>query len=176
MRIKFAGAGVFLALTLFVVAAEALYDAPSPTKLEGVINDFSPRSTVPTGPYLVSGLWSLQFQPNGKADFAASLTMVRSDLWFVETAGDPESQTARNFHTHHIQMNVGQVEIVNGTMVITGPATITSNGNEVFPGSSVQIEITGGAVVGTSNIKLTIVGPAAAHFTSQPYEGVVTIP
>ena len=176
MRTKLAGAGIFLALLVFVVAANAFYDAPSPTKLDGVINDFSPRSTVPTGPYLVNGLWSLQFHPNGKADFAASLNMVRSDLWFVETAGDPESQVARNFHTHHVQMTSGQFAIVNNTIVVTGPATVTSNGNEVFPGSTVQIEISGGTTVAPSNMRLIFSGPVAGHFTSQPYEGVVTVP
>jgi hypothetical protein len=173
MRTKLLWAGI-LALTVFVITAVS--DNPAtPTKLEGVINDFSPRSTVPPGPYLVNGTWSLQFNPSGQADFTASLTMVRSDLWFVETNGDPESQAARNFHSHHIKVTDGQVQLLNNTIVVAGPATITSNGNEVFPGSTVRIEIRGGNAVARSNIKLIIEGPAAAHFTSQPYEGVVQI-
>lgn len=173
MKRKALWAGI-LALTLFVMTAMSQNPA-TPTKLEGVINDFSPRSTVPTGPYLVNGHWSLQFNPSGQADFTASLTMVRSDLWFVETNGDPDSQAARNFHSHHIKVTDGQVQTVNNTIVVTGAATITSNGNEVFPGSSVQIEISGGNAVARSNMRLIIEGPAAAHFTSQPYEGVVNI-
>jgi hypothetical protein len=173
MRAKLFWAGI-LALTVFVMTAVS-QNPTTPTKLEGVINDFSPRSTVPTGPYLVNGHWSLQFNPSGKANFTASLTMVRSDLWFVETNGDPDSQAARNFHSHHIEVTNGQVQIVNNMIVVTGAATITSNGNEVFPGSSVQIEISGGNAVPRSNIKLIIGGPAAAHFTSEPYEGVVNI-
>jgi hypothetical protein len=165
-----------MALTILVISVNAFYGAPSPTKLEGVINDFSPRSTVPTGPYLVNGSWSLQFHPNGKADFFASLTMVRSDLWFVETGGDPESQAARNFHTHHVQMTAGQVELVSNTVMVSGPATVTSNGNEVFPGSTVEVVINGGTAVAPSNMSLTFLGPVAGHFTSQPYEGVVTAP
>jgi hypothetical protein len=165
---------VVLALTVFAIAAVSNNPA-TPTKLEGVINDFSPRSTTPTGPYLVNGTWALQFNPSGQASFTASLTMVRSDLWFVETNGDPDSQVARNFHSHHIVVTDGRIETVNNTIVVTGAAIITSNGNEVFPGSSVQIEISGGNAVARSNMKLIIGGPAAAHFTSQPYEGVVNI-
>lgn len=177
MKTKLACAAAFLALTVFVVAANAFYGAPSPTKLEGVINDYSPRSTNPMGPYLVSGSWSLQFQPSGKAEFAASLTMVRSDLSFTGVGAlDPESQAARNFHTHHVHVSEGEVAIVGSAIVITGTAIVTSNGNEVFPGSTVQIEISGGTAVAPSNMKLTFGPPVSGHFTTQPYEGVVTIP
>jgi hypothetical protein len=177
MKTKLACAAAVLALTVFVVAANAFYGAPSPTKLEGVINDFSPASTVPPGPYLVNGLWSLQFHPNGKADFAASLTMVRSDLLFTGASPlDPNSQAARNFHTHHVHVTAGDVTVVGNAIVVTGTAVVTSNGNEVFPGSTVQIEITGGNAVAPSNIKLTFSAPASGHFTGEPYEGVVTIP
>jgi hypothetical protein len=68
-----------LLLMMLVAPAGAFYDAPSPTKLTGVINDFSPPTTNPAGPYVVNGHWSLQFQPSGAANFLASLTMVRSD-------------------------------------------------------------------------------------------------
>jgi len=173
MRTKLLWTGI-LAMTVFVIAAVS-HNPATPTKLEGVINDFSPRSTTPPGPYLVNGPWSLQFNPSGQAEFTASLTMVRSDLWFVETNGDPESQAARNFHSHHIKVTDGQVQSVNNTIVVTGTATITSNGNEVFPGSTAQIEISGGNAVARSNLKLVIGGPAATHFTSEPYEGVVNI-
>jgi hypothetical protein len=177
MKTKLAWGSVFVALTAFAIAANAFYDAPSPTKLEGVINDFSPQSTTPTGPYLVNGLWTLQFQPSGKARFFASLNMVRSDLWFVNTPGsDPNSQADRNFHTHHVQVTSGSTQLVGTTLVIEGAATVTSNGNEVFPGSSVHIEITGGNTVAPSSISLTFVGPVTAHFTDQPYEGVVAMP
>jgi hypothetical protein len=177
MKTKLVPAGVFVALTLFAIAANAFYDAPSPTKLEGVISDFSPQSTTPVGPYLVNGPWSLQFQPSGKASFSASLTMVRSDLWFVNTPGsDPNSQADRNFHTHHVQVTDAQVALVGTTIVVTGAAFVTSSGNQVFPGSGVQVEITGGNTVSPSNIKLIFVGPVTAHFTSEPYEGVVVTP
>jgi hypothetical protein len=150
---------------MLVSPAGAFYDAPSPTKLTGVINDFSPPTTNPAGPYLVNGHWSLQFQPSGAADFAASLTMVRSD------------DLDRNFHTHHVLMSAGQVTVTNtGGLLITGPAVITSSGNVVFPGSSIQVEITGGSALTRTNLKLTFVGPVTFHFTSEPYEGVVELP
>ena len=177
MKTKLACAAAFLALTMFAVAANAFYGAPSPTKLEGVINDYSPKSTNPMGPYLVSGPWSLQFQPSGKAEFAASLTMVRSDLSFTGLGAlDPDSQAARNFHTHHVHVADGEVSFLGNAIVVSGTATVTSNGNEVFPGSTVQIEISGGTAVAPSNIKVTFGAPVSGHFTTQPYEGVVTTP
>jgi hypothetical protein len=169
-----ARAGLVLLTLLVVATLTAFYGAPSPTKLEGTINDFSPRSTVPAGPYHVNGTWSLQLA-NGKADFVASLTMVHSDLWFIENAGDPESQAARNFHTHHIQLRDAQVDVVNGAIVVTGTPLITASGNQVFPGSTLQVEITGGNTVAPSNIRFSFGGPAAGHFTTQPYDGVVAI-
>ena len=172
MQKRYILVGLALALTACAFAASAFYDAPSPTKLEGVIHDFSPQSTAPTGPYVVSGPWSLQFQPSGSASFSAALTMVRSDL-NVAAFGGPDSQAARNFHTHHIDVTDGSVTTVNNVLIATGNARITSNGNEVFPGSSVRVEVSGGNTVAPSNMKLTILGPAAAHFTTEPYEGVV---
>jgi hypothetical protein len=175
MRIKIALAGLVLSLTGLAVATNAFSQTSSPRKLAGVINDFSPRSTTPTGPYVVNGTWSLQLHPNGKADFTASLTMVRSDLWFIETGGDPESQADRNFHTHHVLVTDGQISIVGSAIVMDGIAIVTSNGNQVFPGSTVHIEISGGTAVAPSNIKLSFGAPASSHFTSEPYEGVVLV-
>jgi len=165
MTVKLAGAALIVALSAFVATA---YErpAPTPTKLEGVINDFSPNTTSPAGPYLVSGPWSLQWQPSGKAQFSASLTMVRPDT---------TSETTRNFHTHHITVENGEISVVNNTLVLTGGVTVTSNGNEVFPGSTVQIVISGGAVVPLSNFSLTFNGPVATHFTTEPYGGVVLV-
>ena len=161
MRTKVACAGLVLCLTVFATAFKASVQTSSTRKLAGVINDFSPRSTAPAGPYLVNGPWSLQLHPNGKADFTASLTMVRSDLWFIETGGDSESQADRNFHTHHVLMTDGELSTVGSVIVVNGTAVITSNGNQVFPGSTVQVEISGGTAVAPSNIKLIFGAPAS---------------
>ena len=175
MRSKLAFAGLVLSLTAFAIAINASHDTSTTRKLEGVINDFSPRSTAPMGPYLVNGTWALQLRPDGKAEFTALLTMVRSDLWFIEIGGDPESQADRNFHTHHVLVTDGQISTVGSAIVVDGVAIVTSNGNQVFAGSTVQIEISGGNAVAPSNIKLTFSAPASGHFTSQPYEGVVLV-
>lgn len=175
MRTKIALASLVLGLTGLAVATSAFSQTSSTRKLAGVINDFSPRSTVPTGPYVVNGTWLLQLHPNGKAHFSASLTMVRSDLWMIEAGGDPESQADRNFHTHHVLVTNGQASTVGGAIVVDGTAIVTSNGNQVFPGSTVRIEITGGTAVAPSNIKVTFGAPASSHFTNEPYEGVVLV-
>lgn len=175
MRIRIAVASLVLGVSGLAVATNAFSESSPPRKMSGVINDFSPRSTVPTGPYVVNGTWSLQLHPNGKADFSASLTMVRSDLWMVESGGDPESQADRNFHTHHVLVTDGLVSTVGSAIVVDGTALVTSNGNQVFPGSTVRIEVTGGTAVAPSNIKLTFGAPASSHFTSEPYEGVVLV-
>jgi hypothetical protein len=50
VRITIAVAGLVLDLTRLAVATNAFSDISSTRKLARVINDFSPRSTVPTGP------------------------------------------------------------------------------------------------------------------------------
>jgi len=165
-----------LVLTVLALSVEPFSQTTSPIKLSGVINDFSPRATTPTGPYLVSGPWSLKLHPQGGAEFTASLTMVRSDMWFADTSSDPDVESNRNFHSHHVQVTAGQVTTVGNAIQISGPATVTSNGNQVFAGTTVLVELTGGTTVAPSNLKMTFVGPAAAHFTSQPYDGVVALP
>lgn len=176
MRIRIALASfVLVGLTGLALATTADSQPSNTRKLSGIINDFSPRSTVPTGPYVVNGQWSLQLHPNGKAEFTASLTMVHSDLWMVENGGDPESQADRNFHTHHVRVADGVVSTVGSAIVVEGTALVTSNGNQVFPGSTVRIEISGGTAVAPSNMKLTFGTPASNHFTDQPYEGVVVV-
>ena len=72
MRSKIPFAGLVLCLTVFASVFQASDQGSSTKKLEGVINDFSPRSTNPTGPYLVNGTGSLQLHANGKSDFTAS--------------------------------------------------------------------------------------------------------
>jgi hypothetical protein len=159
-----------IAACLLIAPAHLLSQAPTPTptKIEGVINDFSPSSTSPSGAYHVNGPWSLQWDPSGKAEFTASLTMVRP-----HPATDTEAD--RNFHTHHILVTDGKVEVVGTTIVVTGPALITASGNSVFAGSTVRVEITGGNTLSLSNMTLTFGGAAATHFTDQPYNGVVKV-
>ncbi|MGH9817626.1 MAG: hypothetical protein ACRD6I_16250, partial [Candidatus Acidiferrales bacterium] len=74
---------------------------------------------------------------------------------------------------HHVRVTDGTVSTVGNSIVVQGTALVTSNGNEVFPGSTVQVEISGGTHVAPANIKLTFGAPVSTHFTSQPYEGIV---
>jgi hypothetical protein len=138
--------------------------------MEGMINDFSPNTTSPMGPYQVTGPWSLRWLPSGKAEFTASLTMVRPN-----PASDSEAD--RNFHTHHVVVTDGNVELVGATIVVSGPALITASGNTnpVLSGSTVRVEISGGNALTLSNMTLTFGGTAVAHFTDRPYNGVVTV-
>jgi hypothetical protein len=52
---------------------------------------------------------------------------------------------------------------------------IASNGTlAAFTGSHLDVDVTGGADVPLSNVKLTFGGAAISHFGDQPIEGVVT--
>lgn len=170
-RLKLLFTTALIVACLLLVPARLLAQTtptPTPTKIEGVVNDFSPNSTSPAGPYQVSGPWSLQWDPSGKAQFTASLTMVRP-------SPATDSEADRNFHTHHIVVADAKVEIVGTTIVVSGPAKITASGNAVLPDSTVRVEIGGGNALTVSNMTLTFGGAAVAHFTDRPYNGVVTV-
>jgi len=133
----------------------------SPTKLEGVINDFTDIGNA-AGAWHITGDWSAHRQGNsGKVDFVASLTMVRV------SGGSP--------HTHHVGLFGADVSVTPTGYLITGQPALTTNGNVAFGGSQVSIEISGGSAVPSSNVKITFTGPAAGHFGELPLDGVVTI-
>jgi hypothetical protein len=154
-----------VALALSAGSAQNL----SPSKLSGTIDDYTPTTT---GPWEIHGTWSLKVKgDSGTADFTAALDMEHSDIAVLAGA-------ARNAHTHHIVLVDGAVTPLpnGGGIRITGPATITGNGNfppPFGPNSTVQIDITGGNAVQFSNIRLTLTGDAATHFGSQAINGVV---
>jgi len=148
---------------LLAISIGALAQAPTPVKLSGLFNDFTPAGA--SGAWEVRGEWSLKVKGDlGTADFSAALTMGLNTL------------AARNAHTHHITLVDGVVTPLTNGFRVTGTATITGNGNfpPPFGGSStVQIDITGGNTVAFSNIQLTFGGNAVAHFGPQPVNGVV---
>jgi hypothetical protein len=156
---------------LLLVSVGVLAQDPQPVHFRGTINDFTPANV--GGPWEISGTWSLELQgASGKATFSAALTMVRSDLGVA----DLNSAKQRSAHTHHIALVGGAVMPLANGFEVTGPVTITANGN--FPPpfgipSTATIDITGGNTVAFSNIKVTLVGAAAAHFGSQPINGVI---
>jgi hypothetical protein len=105
--------------------------------------------------------------------------MERSDLWFAITPNppaDPTTLAARNAHTHHIALADGLVTALANGFRVSGPATLTGNGAAPLFGTSstVQVDITGGALVSSSNIALSFGGDAVMHFGSNPLSGVAS--
>lgn len=142
--------------------------------LSGLINDYTPKTVNPTGTWEVRGEWSMAVRGNsGKADFSATLTMVRSDYWVI-TLGDPDDPQSRTPHTHHVSLSNGDVTTTDHGFRVTGMATITASGNPAgFSPSMLTIDVTGGSSVPYSNIQLTFDTPASGHFGTQPLDGVV---
>jgi hypothetical protein len=158
---------------LLVGGAEHTVGAQSqaPTILTGVINDYVESG----GAWHINGEWSAHAKgASGKADFFASLTMLRSDLWVLLTMTDPTNPALRGAHTHHVGLVDGSVTVLANGWRISGAAIVTSNGSAAgFSGSPIDVEITGGSALLSANVKLTFSGAAAAHFGTQPLDGVV---
>ncbi len=183
----FPSAASVISVLLLAVPTGALAQTPDHVKFRGVINDFTPSSTIaPGGPWEVRGPWSLVVRGkydkgDRKGDFSAALTMERSDLGVIQNGGgDLNNPMGRMAHTHHITMVDGEVTTIPGGIQVTGLATVTANG--MFPppfGSglpTVTIDITGGTgenSVEFSNVTLLFGDPAAKHFGTQPLHGVV---
>jgi hypothetical protein len=150
---------VFMFALASVSAAWAQSSAP--TKLEGVINDYTDVANA-AGPWHITGDWSAHRQGNsGKVNFVASLTMIRV------SGGSP--------HTHHLGLFGADVAVTPTGYLITGQPALTTNGNAAFAGSQVAIEISGGNAVPSSNVRISFSGPAAGHFGELPLDGVVTV-
>lgn len=165
-----------IGVLVLTVSIGALAQTPKPMKFRGSINDFTPASVGPAGPWEVRGEWSLQVKgDSGKANFSASLTMVRSDYWVLTNAADVNDPSGRVPHTHHVTVVDGAVTPIANGFRVSGTATVTGSGNPAPFGlsSPLQIDITGGSVVAFSNVKLTFGDPAAGHLGSQPLDGVV---
>ena len=160
---------------LLAIGTAALAQTPQQMSFSGTLNDYSPGSVTPPGPWSVAGDWSVVVKgDSGKADFSASLTMVRSDLW-VSAHGNVEDPSGRTPHTHHLTLTDGSVSILANGFRVSGSANITASGNVPPFGSPipVTIDITGGNTLAFSNIKVTFGAPASGHFGTQPIEGVV---
>ena len=165
------------------------------TRYSGVINDY-PLSANPTaGPWELRGPRSLNLQPQGKADFSASLTMEFSDLG----SGSGITTDSRHQHTHHITMkgatlvwNPPQTDCPTGItpfptytwlLEVNGMTDVTGNGGSPFTGAvPLQVSLGGGPNLEISNITLEFTnfptGPSQAtdHFGAQPIHGVVRLP
>jgi hypothetical protein len=170
--------GIKLGVLMLAVSISALAQRPRETHFRGTISDYTPLSV--GGPWEVRGTWSLTVRRDGKANFSAALNMERSDLGVMQSGGgDLNNPMDRMAHTHHFTLVDGAVTFPSeGTIEITGPITITANGNfppPFGPTSSVTIDVTGGNSVTFSNIKLTFSSDsdAVTHFGPNPINGVV---
>jgi hypothetical protein len=171
----------FVAAVLVAVALVGGYasaqDAGS-THLSGTIDDYVWVEAMGPGfgAWHVSGAWSLHVKgTSGKADFAASILGVRSDLWVIENLFDPAT-VSRSPHTHHVLISDGQVTSLSNGFRVSGIATITGNGNVAdYSNSPIEVDITGGDLIGFSNMKLTFFEDAVDHFGPQAYEGLVVL-
>lgn len=154
---------VLLSAVTLALAGSAQAQSSAPTKLSGVINDYTDAAS-PSGPWHLVGEWSVRVKgASGKADFAVSLTMVRS-----ATGSSP--------HTHHVGLVNAEVTVLPNGYRLTGPAVITSNGATAgFTGSDVVIDIVGSTALPFANVKIVFGGAAVGHFGDQPLDGVVTV-
>lgn len=179
-----------IVVLVLAVGTASLAQTPKQMKLHGVINDYTPATLTPPSQWEIRGPWTLTLQrEHGTAEFSGALTMELSDISFLPNPFNVNTPTARTQHTHHITMTnatvsydtsvcpVNNPPTTSSGFVITGPVSITGNGNpapfEVKGPSSLQVCITGGADVQFSNVTLVFTGPASGHFSSQAIHGVV---
>ena len=174
VRVRTAGV-LILAITTGVLA-----QTPTPAQFSGVINDYSPSTSTPMGPWEMRGPWTLTLnQDSSKADFSATLTMELSDYTRNSSNIDSTSGvTGRMQHTHHIAIEAGTVtQISTGGFELSGPVTITKDGSPApLKASTLSVNITGGTSVGFSNVTLQFQGGATVHFGPQLIHGVVSSP
>jgi len=167
-----------ITVLVLAVVTGALAQAPTPVHFSGVINDYSPATTVtPPGPWEIRGPWTLTLKEEcGKADFSSALTMVLSDYSRNPSNVDTTSGAgSRTQHTHHITIKDGIVtRIPTGGFEVSGPVTITKDGSPApLTSSMLYVDITGGTSVEFSNITLRFEGGATVHFGPQAIHGVV---
>jgi hypothetical protein len=162
------------------VTTGVLAQPSAPTQFSGVINDYSPTTSMPMGPWEMRGPWTLTLnQDTSKADFSATLTMELSD--FTRNAANIDSTsptTGRMQHTHHIGIVGGTItQIPAGGFQLSGPVSITKDGNPApLAASTLLVNVTGGKSVGFSNITIQFQGGATVHFGPQLIHGVVSSP
>lgn len=166
---------------MLAMASFALAQTSAPMQFSGVINDYSPASTVtPMGPWEMRGPWTLTLNPgSATGTFAATLTMELSDYTRSSSNIDSTSgATARMQHTHHIAIGNGAITpISTGGFELSGPVTITKDGSPApLAASTLTVGITGGTSVEYSNITLQFAGGATVHFGSQLIHGVIGSP
>lgn len=170
-----------LVIALFLLGLSRLgaQSQPAPRYFTGTISDYTPQN-FGSGPWEIRGTWSLKLNHDGTADFSAAVNMTHDDYWVdLVSPGSVNDNTSmgRNPHTHHITLTGASVSSnvagCSGLYVSNGTLALTGNGNTMFAGSTAGICIMGGNSIAYSNMTLTFVGPATAHFGPQAIHGVV---
>jgi len=168
------------AVVMLAVTTCVLAQTPTPTQFSGVINDYSPSTSSPMGPWEMRGPWTLTLNADStNADFMATLTMELSDYTRSPSNIDSTSATTgRMQHTHHIAIEAGAItQISTGGFELNGKVTITKDGSPApLKASTLSVSITRGTSVGFSNITLQFQGGATVHFGPQLIHGVVSSP
>jgi len=163
-----------------LAATGLLAQAPAPTQYSGIIQDYTPATNSPAGPWEMRGPWKLTLQgASGKATFSAALTMELSDYTRNPSNIDSTTgSTSRMQHTHHIAIDDGTVtQISTGGFEVTGPVSVTKDGSPApLTASTLTVDITGGTSVEFSNITLKFVGGATVHFGTGLIHGAVGSP
>jgi hypothetical protein len=168
-----------IGVLMLAAATGVLAQTPAPTQFSGVIEDYTPATSTPTGPWEMRGPWTLTLNGDGTADFSAELTMELSDYTRNPSNIDATSGTSgRMQHTHHITLQGGAVtQISTGGFEISGPVNITKDGSPApLAASTLSVEIVGGTSVQFSNMTLQFAGGGTVHFGSQLIHGVVSSP
>jgi hypothetical protein len=142
-----------IAVAALALAASAQAQAPTPDHFSGFLNDYTAATGI-GGPWEMHGTWSAKLKSDGKADFAAVMTMEHPDYWVIANPATPTTPPAppatptvdnpglRGPHTHHLTMTDATVSsdptdlafcpvdspTTTARFVLTGPADITGNG------------------------------------------------
>ena len=155
---------------MLAIATGVLAQTPLPTQFSGVINDYSPSTTVtPMGPWEMRGPWTLTLNAAAStADFSATLTMELSDYTRNPSNIDTTSGTSsRMQHTHHITIT-GRHSHANSYRRVRserpGQRLRKMGAQRHFAASTLTVDITGGTSVGFSNITLQFAGGATGSF------------
>src|SRR5580700_4706964 len=66
-------------IPMLAIVPGVLAQTATSTQFSGVIEDYTPATNSPMGPWEMRGPWTLTLQASGKATFTATLTMELSD-------------------------------------------------------------------------------------------------
>ncbi len=184
-----------LSLLVLVSATCALAQDRRTVHFSGLINDYSPLSSISGSPWEMHGQWSMDLnRERGTADFSADMTM--SGFGKTDAGAVDPTQPLVNPHTHHIKLTNVRITWdmigcptymtpvpttgfqLNGTVsLLTGNGQIAPFETNP-PSSTLQVCIMGGNEVPyslpNSNITMVFGGLAATkHFGPQAIHGVV---